>query len=172
MVGHAHTLQHPLTLVVNAVLCSKALLCDSFICFRAQLNSLVSGSNCSTSPPLLLSLLSSLLPLTLSLLSSSLPPLLLSLLSSPIPPLLSSPSSPLLSPSPLPLSLSRLPIRCKQQVDAYIAAKREDAHLSLGGDLRKINHCFKLLKVLQCVCACVCACACGHVCVWCTVCCR
>lgn len=60
--------------------------------------------------------------------------------------------------SSLPLSSPLLPpVRCKQQVDAYIAAKREDARLSVGGDLRKINHCFKLLKV-SCVCVCTCVC--------------
>ena len=66
--------------------------------------------------------------------------------------------SSLVFPSP-PLSSPLLPpVRCKQQVDAYIAAKREDAHLSVGGDLRKINHCFKLLKV-----SCVYVCTCVHV---------
>ena len=152
MVRHTHTtgLVWP---VVTCVQCSTQYP----VRFRALLHSLLQKK----AVPFLLS--PSPLPL-------SSPPLL-----SPSPLPLSSP--PLLSPSPLPLSslplsslpsplplsslpsplpLSSLPpVRCKQQVDAYIAAKREDARLSVGGDLRKINHCFKLLKVSLCVCLCL-----------------
>ena len=37
--------------------------------------------------------------------------------------------------------------QCCQLVDQYVAAKSADVKLSIGSDMRKIQYCFRLLKV-------------------------